>query len=408
MNILIVDDELDKAREIAEVLLQAGLPEPVIKHQSTAHAAREALRTATFDLLLIDLNLPDGVNDKPSMDGGINLFDMLCLDRSVRLPADVAFITALQEPLGDLHQKVLARGAALWHYKGDDSSWKSTLVGRVKYICTRLSRDKRSRKVDIAILTALRSPELDAVLALPYKWISKRVEGEPTGYHFGEIVRPNGDTISIVAAHAQRKGMPSSAALASKLAYDFKPQYLVMTGICAGIQGKVNLGDVIVANPTWDYGSGKRALDNTKSSVFKSAPYQMPLNTTISQLADDLGRDPEVLREIRSRWTDAVPQGVLSVHVGPMASGASVIADDGEARKIVLQHNDLIAIEMEAYAVMAAVEYTGMSKPIAVAIKSVCDFADAVKNDDWQKYASYTSAVFADRLFRSEYFPINR
>jgi nucleoside phosphorylase len=408
MNVLVVDDEFDKVQQIAEALRIAALGDVVVQHQSTAHAARQILRTTAFDLLLIDLNLPDGVNDKPSKDGGINLFDMLCLDDSVRLPTDVAFITALQEPLGDLHQRVLERGATLWHYKGDDLSWKSALVGRVKYICKRLLREKTSRKVDIAIITALHSPELAAVLALPYKWSFKRVDGDPTGYHFGEFSRVNGHVISVVAAHAQRKGMPSSAALASKLAYQFKPQYLVMTGICAGIEGKTNIGDVIVADPTWDYGSGKRALDSVKSPVFKSAPYQMPLDTTISQLARELGRDAGVLREMRSGWTHAVPQGVLSVHVGPMASGGSVIADDGEARKLVLQHKDLLAIEMEAYAVMAAVEYAGMSKPIAVAIKSVCDFADAVKNDDWQTYASYTSANFADRLFRSEYFKITR
>jgi nucleoside phosphorylase len=39
-----------------------------------------------------------------------------------------------------------------------------------------------------------------------------------------------------------------------------------------------------------------------------------------------------------------------------MASGASVIADDQEARNAVLQHRDLAGIEMEGYAVMAAVE----------------------------------------------------
>jgi nucleoside phosphorylase len=83
-----------------------------------------------------------------------------------------------------------------------------------------------------------------------------------------------------------------------------------------------------------------------------------------------------------------------------MASGASVIADDDAARSIVTQQRELLAIEMEAYAVMAAAEYVDDPKPIAIIIKSVCDYADAKKNDDWQKYASYTSVAFADQLFR--------
>jgi nucleoside phosphorylase len=91
-----------------------------------------------------------------------------------------------------------------------------------------------------------------------------------------------------------------------------------------------------------------------------------------------------------------------------MASGASVISDDQESRNIVLQHRDLLAIEMEAYAVMAASEYSIFPAPRALAIKSVCDFADQHKNDNWQKYAAYTSAAFADQLFRCESFLIKR
>ena len=30
-----------------------------------------------------------------------------------------------------------------------------------------------------------------------------------------------------------------------------------MTGICAGIEGKVNMGDIIIAERIFDYGSGK-------------------------------------------------------------------------------------------------------------------------------------------------------
>jgi len=49
---------------------------------------------------------------------------------------------------------------------------------------------------------------------------------------------------------------------------------------------------------------------------------------------------------------------------------------------------------------MSAVEYAKNPKPTAIIIKSVCDFADKNKNDDWQKYSSYTSAAFANQLFR--------
>jgi len=87
-----------------------------------------------------------------------------------------------------------------------------------------------------------------------------------------------------------------------------------------------------------------------------------------------------------------------------MASGASVVAAREFAASIAGQHKDLLAIEMEGYAVMAAAECATAPAPIAIVIKSVCDFADAKKTDDWQAYAAYTSAAFADRLFRHNAF----
>lgn len=407
MKILIVDDHLEKAQGVWKVLKDAEIDNVDIVHESTGTAARQQLRQKIFDLLIIDLHLPLGVDSKPNPDGGLRLFDMLCLDNDVTLPPDVLFITGREEMIDEAREKVLSVGCTLLEYVPAQDLWKKQLIGKVKYVERRVAQDPRACHVDIAIVTALRSPELDAVLNLPYGWVKRRFSGDSTSYHFGIFFRGE-EKVRVVAAHATRKGMPSSSALASKMLTSFRPKYVVMLGICAGVPGKANLGDVVVGDPTWDYGSGKRSLDNDSSPVFLCAPYQMALKAPISQLASELARDPDVLKEIRAGWDGSTPDGRLTVHVGPMASGASVIADDAESRKIGLQHREVLAIEMEAYAVMAATEYCFGRDTSAIAIKSVCDFADAKKSDDWQAYASYTSAAFADQLFRSEFFDLGR
>lgn len=397
MKILVVDDEYDKAQKISAVLAQTGIEGLEIKHETTAQAARRQLQVENYDMLIIDLHLPATLGDKPDNNGGVALFDMICLDQRVNLPSDILFITGKEDLLDAANVEVIKRGGVLCRYRHDTDDWKKVLAGRANYVNRRLPRIKQ---IDLAIVTALRNPELDAVLDLPYEWSSERFNGDPLTYHFGKVPRSGGH-ISVVTASANRKGMPSSAAVASKLALMFRPKYLVMLGICAGIPGKSNLGDVIVADPTWDWGSGKRGIDSNGSPVFQAAPHQMQLHNGISQLASDLANDQVVLAAIRGGWSKATPQGVLSIRVGPMASGASVIADDNSARLIATQHRELLAIEMEAYAVMSAAEYAADPKPIAVVIKSVCDYADDKKNDDWQQYASYTSAAFADQLFRN-------
>jgi nucleoside phosphorylase len=151
-------------------------------------------------------------------------------------------------------------------------------------------------------------------------------------------------------------------------------------------------------------GAGKRGAAKDGSPVFLAAPYQMGLNAVVSQLAKELAVDGRVLAAIRAGWEREVPAGMLSILVGPMASGSSVIADPDSAEVIGAQHKELIAIEMEGYAVMAAAEYSPTPKPIAIIIKSVCDFANPDKNDDWQSYAAYTSAAFAHQLFQNPNF----
>lgn len=117
-----------------------------------------------------------------------------------------------------------------------------------------------------------------------------------------------------------------------------------------------------------------------------------------------MAHNKTLLSGIKNNWKTSAPNNDLSLHVGPMASGASVIADDHSARMIATQHRELIGIEMEAYAVMAAAELSSEPKPTAIIIKSVCDFADPDKNDNWQQYAAFTSAQFADCLLRDIHF----
>jgi len=53
---------------------------------------------------------------------------------------------------------------------------------------------------------------------------------------------------------------------------------------------------------------------------------------------------------------------------------------------------------------MSAAFYLGEWRPKVVAMKSVCDFADPEKGDEWQSYAAYTSAAMAFRFIRDHFF----
>ena len=403
IKILVVDDEYSKISAISEVAMSYD-SSISIEHASTSTEARRKLQNSEFDLLIIDLNLPASLGSPPTRNGGLDFYDMMMIDRAI-LPPDIIFLSALEDGLTEAEQEVNDRGAIFCSYsEAVNTTWKRILLGKIKYALQRRVRlSVAAPRFDIAIMTALGDPELTAVLKLPYGWKPLRFADDPTGYHVGEITRGEGK-FTVVAASARRKGMPSSAALASKMVSKFRPRYIVMLGICAGVKDKTNYGDVIVADPSWDWGSGKHAEKDDGTRVFMAAPYPHPLDTHISQLSMELGTDSKTAKCIQSGWQHDLPQGKLSIRVGPMASGAAVLATSDAMQPITAQNREVLGVEMEAYAVMACADFACRPAPIPIAIKSVCDFADAEKNDLWQTYAAYTCAAFFDILVKDENF----
>ena len=405
INILIVDDDYNKVQLISSFALSYDDNIKIV-HASTSQDARQRIRQTLFDLMLIDVNLPASMGSTPSALGGMELFDVLILDSISRIPLDIEFITEKEDSLQKYISEATQRGISLSRFDASQDTWKKHLIGKIKLAFVRRKRMiSESPVVDIAIITALGPPELDAVLNLPYNWETKRFTNDPTGYYFGKKTK-GASIINIVCASARRKGMASSSALAMNMVERFEPKIIVMLGICAGVKGKVNLGDVIIADPSWDWGSGKKCQDKKGSELFLAAPYQAPLDSGISQLAMELANDDFVLSSIKSGWTKELPPGKFSIHVGPLASGSMVLASNKALTPITLQNKDLMGVDMEAYAVMAASDFARRNKPKSLVIKSVSDYADLRKNNLWQEYASYTSVSFFDSLISNDYFQI--
>ena len=83
-----------------------------------------------------------------------------------------------------------------------------------------------------------------------------------------------------------------------------------------------------------------------------------------------------------------------------MACGSTVVATSEIVEKqIHSQYGNTAALDMESYAVMYAVKSAPIPKPKGLIIKSVCDYANEEKSDQYQKFAAYTSAQFAKLLY---------
>ncbi|AQT05750.1 hypothetical protein A0U91_13975 [Acetobacter persici] len=405
MKILIVDDNPRRYNKLTEELLSFGLGLDNLDVVVCTRHAVEKLEVKHYDLLILDLVIPLNPTDLPSEHNSVDLLMQIAEGDFLIRPSRIVGLTA------DKAAAVRAApsfGRQLWsiiEFRDDNDEWLYQVRSCVDYgISSASEASVVSYDIDVCILCALHQPELDAVLRLPIKWESSAHPIDDVTFVHEGTLDGRKRQLKIVAAAATRMGMVSSSLLASKLIGRFRPRLLAMTGICAGVKGKVSLGDVIVADPCWDWQSGKRRLEPSESaeSKFEPSSHHLPLSESLRSRFHEIKKDRDSLEAIRRAWPVDIPTP-LRVEVAPMASGSVVLADDVAAGRIKEQHRQLSAIEMEAYGVYAAAAMACAPKPEVVAIKSVCDFAGPDKSDTFQPYAAYTSASVL-KLYIDKYF----
>lgn len=400
MRALIIEDDSVKMRRLAQVLIKGGVEAGNISEATSAHQAKTLMRATRFDLVLLDLNIPKRAFEEPVAGEGVRLLEEIVERPKFNKPAHVIGVTAFDGELVIAQPKFDAALIPIFLYESESDGWEFPLQRRVEYLLATMepiAQDDDARyDYDLAVITALERPELSAVLDLPWNWAPTFFADDDTTYHCGNL-EGRERNLRVVAAHSPFMGMPAASVTATKMIQRFRPRYLAHVGIAAAVRGQAEIGDVLIADPSWDWGSGKFVLEG-EEVVFYAAPYQIALREEMRGLVRRLAAEEAVLANVRSEWKGTKPPTVLSVRLGPVASGASVLADGHVKDRIRDQHRKVIGIEMETYGVLAATEFAGKPRPIAISMKSACDFADGEKNDQYQPYAAYTSAKVLEVL----------
>lgn len=395
MLVLVVDDQYDgKAKLVAKVV--KGMSGMELEHVSSSRDALKFMKLRRVDLLILDLQIPSELGMDVEMTGGKQLLEYLELKDDVLKPGRVIGLTAHKDSYEQCKEFFGSRGWALFLDPTEDEL--ETLVA-----AQMMGGAADSPTFDVAIVTALEHTEMEAILALPYEWKSTRFRDDISSYHVGAIALRDGRKKSVIAASAPRMGMAATAVLATKMCLKFKPAVLAMTGVAAAVKGEAELGDILVADPSWDWGSGKLTLRQGKP-VLLSDPAQLSLEPEVAAKIRTLAVSREYLNDIYANFNGKRPPHNLTVRVGPVASGAVVLEDPATVDLIRSQNRKTIGIEMEAYGVMSAAFYMGPQRPVSLVMKSVCDFADPTKNNEWQPYAAYTSAQYLHRLLSAHLF----
>jgi nucleoside phosphorylase len=177
-----------------------------------------------------------------------------------------------------------------------------------------------------------------------------------------------------------------------------KPSAIILTGIMGGVANQdLSLGDLIIPNQIVGYESGKTQETGNESRFEVLRPTHH-----ILEKARHFSRNKYIFdRQAISRPGEMSGEITPKIHIGVVASGEKVIADNQTIPDLKKSWSKLIGIEMEGFGAALAV-YQANSYHQILMVKGICDWADPKKNDEWQSYAADVAAIYVVNFLKSK------
>lgn len=408
IKVLIVDDNAKKQQKIFECLCKYEENNEVkLYYAQDINGAKRIVSKLLIDLMILDINLPQKFGDKPMNDGGVKFLELIKDSNKYIYPRYVVSLSRYDKSI-----KLFKENSTLIHsvIKFDEANltWEMELKKCVEMLKMILENNliPRTHNYDVAVVCAL-DEELQFIKDTFAIDCLREIQivNDDDLYYEGIYLTSEGKKIRVIMTSCVQMGMVSSAVMTTKLIYNFAPKYIVMPGILAGIKpDKVGLGDTIVAEYVWDYGAGKKISTDGGTSRHINSIRQENLDSSIVAMARRIIDDKVFLSDVKKSFLGNKPKTEFMIHLGQVVSGAAVITDIAIAEELKNeQSRDILGLEMEIYGMYHAAKWAIKPKPIAVAIKSVCDYADSSKNDEYHAYAEYTSACVFKELV-TKYF----
>lgn len=390
MKILIVDDNPRRYDRLFQAFAEIGIERGQVSLVGSANGARDEIERHNFDLLILDILIPLWPESEEGLQHSADLLFQLRENEIENAPRHVIGITGDKEATRSVCEQFDAFAWTVLEYSDTNDDWIKQAANCARYLqASAQVQEGGSDRIDLAIICALPTPEQSEVLKLPWNWEAARPIDDMVFVRDGTVLVGQ-STLRVCVTSSPRMGMVSTALRAAAVISKLRPRLIAMTGICAGVRNKVALGDVLFADPAWDFQSGKRVKDK-ENTQFSIRPHHLPASTRVRSHIEQLREDKDALNAIAANFPEH-PSGVPRILPGPVASGSAVLADGEVIREIKKQHQELIGVEMEIYGLFAAAQSASRPQPECFALKGVCDFADPDKHDGHQKFAAYASA----------------
>lgn len=199
-------------------------------------------------------------------------------------------------------------------------------------------------------------------------------------------------TLTVICTSVLGMGQINAALAVTEAIDYYDVSKIILTGICGGIDTEMKYGDIIISDQIVDY------------ELAKIKPDEDQVRWNVYRSDFELGQSMKVFRS--DNWISYLKRVFPdpkykkpNVYSGIVLSGNKVIANREKIKQFTKMWDKAVAVEMEASGI-AATLYQRKKRLSFVMVKSICDFADSGKSDEWQEYAACASAAFVlDYIF---------
>src|SRR5690606_8450618 len=136
-----------------------------------AHDVRFALEKDYFDILILDLLLPLREEPEPALKNSLELRAEIATTAAYHRPRHMLGLTAFESAAQEASD---AFSKYLWtiiHFSPNDDSWQGPIEQCIRYLA-KIKNENGNPKfaTDLCIVSALRTPEMDAIHRIEWNW----------------------------------------------------------------------------------------------------------------------------------------------------------------------------------------------------------------------------------------------
>ncbi|MFL1482004.1 phosphorylase family protein [Pseudomonas grimontii] len=378
MNILILEDDHAKMHAVKSEIKQFNDKIIIDDCENFQDFSQKAQRKK-YDLIIVDLLVPlfkDSIDTANVSERIVDIFrDHECANTLTPVLALTKFDSAAEENFKALNLQDIT----VITFIENDGEWKRILRAKLE-ICTPFPT------YEFLIICAL---------------VKESKGFHDAGYIVGDSITIKGlqcreiiigDKLGAIIT-APRMGLVNCAIVTSRAIDLFKPKLVCMSGICAGIESKANIYDIVISQVCQQHDFGKWSSKGYEPEIYN---IQIPpkLETKILELLDTETLINAIKNGIilsRSEFPEGTEFFDPRILLAPTSSGSAVIADDKMVEGIKSQHRKMTAFEMEAFAVYEAARLA-TNPPLYFSAKAVVDDGGKNKGDNFHRVACILSA----------------